>query len=119
MARRYEMRKEPNGLRSIIDVVTGHPATLEGVLMVGLTVHEADDMLYILKSKDLSDRRTKGSTLSLRKPKSSLANQRRQPNRLKPVIRTSSFVRFRQFSCEVRAYIGQERPAGGLSTILR
>jgi hypothetical protein len=30
--------------------------------MVGLTVHEAKDMLYILNNKDLSERRAKGMT---------------------------------------------------------
>lgn len=62
MARRYEMKGEPDGLWSIVDVFTGHPATLEGVLIVCLTVHEADDMLYILNNKDLSERRAKGIT---------------------------------------------------------
>ena len=60
MAQRYEIRKEAHDLWSIIDVFTGQPATLEGVLMVGLKIQEANDMLYILNNSDLSDRRTKG-----------------------------------------------------------
>ena len=60
MARRYHIQREPSGLWSIIDVFTGHPATFEGVLMVGLTGHEADDTLYILNNKDLTGRRAKG-----------------------------------------------------------
>jgi len=60
MAQRYEIRKEPDDLWSIIDVFTGQLATLEGVLRVGLKIQEADDMLYILNNRDLSDRKAKG-----------------------------------------------------------
>lgn len=60
MTKRYDMQKAHNGLWSVIDMFTGQPATLDGVLMVGLQLIEADDMLYILNSRDLSDRRAKG-----------------------------------------------------------
>jgi type III secretory pathway lipoprotein EscJ len=60
MAQRYEMREEPDDLWSIIDVFTGRPATVDSFLMVGLTVEEANDMLYILNNNDLSDKKAKG-----------------------------------------------------------
>jgi hypothetical protein len=60
MTKRCDMQRAHNGLWSIIDVFTGQPATLDGVLMVGLKLIEADDMLYILNNRDLSDRRAKG-----------------------------------------------------------
>jgi hypothetical protein len=60
MAQRYEMKEEPDYLWSIIDVFTGRPPTVDGFLMVGLTVEEAGDMLFILNDKDFVDRKAKG-----------------------------------------------------------
>jgi len=60
MTRRYEIKEEPDGLWSIIDVFTGRPATVDGFLMVGLTVQEAREMLFNLNDKDFVDRKAKG-----------------------------------------------------------
>jgi hypothetical protein len=49
-----------SGVWSIIDMLTGEPAILDGVLLVGLKLLEADDILHKLNNLDLSDRKAKG-----------------------------------------------------------
>ncbi len=57
---RYDMQEEPDGCWSVIDVFTGQPATLDGVLMVGLDIQEADDMLDLLNHRDARERNARG-----------------------------------------------------------
>ena len=57
MGQRYEMPKEPDGLRSVIDVFTGQPATIEGVT-VGQGIQETDDVLDLLNSRDIKEWKT-------------------------------------------------------------
>lgn len=60
MTKRYDMQRAHSGLWSVIDVFTGQPVTHDGVLMVSLTLLEADEMLYVLNNRDLSDRKARG-----------------------------------------------------------
>jgi hypothetical protein len=57
---RYDMREKPDGSWSVIDVFTGQPATLDGILMVGFEIQEADDILDLINNKDVKERRAKG-----------------------------------------------------------
>lgn len=60
ITKRYNMQRAHSGVWSIIDMFTGQPAILDGVLLVGLKLLEADDILYELNNLDLSHRKAKG-----------------------------------------------------------
>lgn len=60
ITKRFNMQRAHSGVWSITDMFTGQPAVLDGVLLVGLKLLEADDILYKLNNLDLSDRKAKG-----------------------------------------------------------
>lgn len=59
VTKRYSIQRAPSGVWSIIDMLTGQPAILDGVLLVGLKLLGADDILYTLNNLDLSDSKAK------------------------------------------------------------
>jgi hypothetical protein len=59
--RRYDRQKDdPEGFWMIIDVFTGQPATLDGILMAGLDLNEANDFRDILNCRDIKSRKERG-----------------------------------------------------------
>ena len=60
MAHRYETEKCPDGRWMVIDRFTAQPVEEEGMLLVGLLIEEADDMLDLLNNRDIRDRKVKG-----------------------------------------------------------
>ena len=49
MAVRYDMRKGPQGWE-VIDLTTGEPATVNDVVLVGMDLADADDLVDLLNS---------------------------------------------------------------------
>ena len=60
MAQRYDMEKDTEGHWMVIDRFTGWPAEERGVVLVGLRLDEADDLLDLLNARDVRERHAKG-----------------------------------------------------------
>jgi hypothetical protein len=57
---RYTLRHDPDGTCAVIDVFTGWPAVSHGVLLIAMKPDDADDMVDLLNSLDVSRRKTEG-----------------------------------------------------------
>ena len=63
MAQRYDIEKSPDGRWMVIDRFTGWPAEEQGMLLVGLLMEEADDLLDLLNDRDIRDTTGQGDRL--------------------------------------------------------
>ncbi|WP_159591908.1 MULTISPECIES: hypothetical protein [Chelativorans] len=66
---RYDLRQEPDGTWTVIDVFTGWPAMINGqaqisgdVQATGLDMEEADDLVDLMNLQDVRRRGTTGPT---------------------------------------------------------
>jgi hypothetical protein len=59
-AQRYDLRKEPDGTRTVFDVFTGLPYEREAFRAVGLPIEEADDLVDLVNGLDRKRRADRG-----------------------------------------------------------
>jgi hypothetical protein len=50
--RRYDLRLDPNGTCSVIDIFTGQPAEVGGKQLYLLDLGDADDLVGVLNAED-------------------------------------------------------------------
>jgi hypothetical protein len=50
--RRYDLRLDPNGTCSVIDIFTGQPAEVGGKQLYLLDLGDADDLVAVLNAED-------------------------------------------------------------------
>lgn len=49
---RYTLCRQANGTWSVVDIFTNFPAIVEGRVMIGMDMEEADDMVDLLNTLD-------------------------------------------------------------------
>lgn len=55
---RFDLRKQPDGQWSVIDVFTGWPVVVSGHTMENMAMDEADDLVDLLNWQDVNRRGT-------------------------------------------------------------
>ncbi|CTQ67229.1 hypothetical protein [Roseibium alexandrii] len=56
MQQRYDIREEEDGMWTVFDIFTGLPAEVNGEILIGLDIQEADDAVDLMNAIDLKRR---------------------------------------------------------------